>query len=359
MTERLEFANSLRGIAALAVVAAHYCGVFWFARPEAGAFANAVIPADAPTPWLAHWLTLAFPINWGAFGVALFFLISGFVIPFSFARSNALGFLIGRFFRIYPLYMAGFSVTLAALALTGHAFGIPFGHEASDVAIHYIPGLRDIAGVPQIDNIVWSLEIELHFYLVCALSAPLLRAGALLVFAVPAALLVLAATATGLIAFDSQYLLFMFIGVAFNLWHRKAISAITLFGVAASILFACVKVFSITMAPQIVHSYVTAFVVFSTCAAVSRWWPRLRVLSFFADISYPLYVTHPVMGYGLMAILLAHGVPVAVALACAFAAAISVAWLLHVLVEMPTHRIGQRLAQAFRRAPVTSLPKTA
>jgi len=41
----------------------------------------------------------------GGFGVALFFLISGFVIPFSFLRYTRTGFAIARILRLWPAYM--------------------------------------------------------------------------------------------------------------------------------------------------------------------------------------------------------------------------------------------------------------
>ena len=61
-----------------------------------------------PIPAMAE-LALSFPLNWGPFGVALFFVISGFVIPFSFETYGRLDFIVARFFRIYPTYLTGLS----------------------------------------------------------------------------------------------------------------------------------------------------------------------------------------------------------------------------------------------------------
>ena len=53
--------------------------------------------------------------RFGQFGVVLFFLCSGFIIPASLERHGSLqGFWISRFFRLYPIYWVA---TLAALAL--------------------------------------------------------------------------------------------------------------------------------------------------------------------------------------------------------------------------------------------------
>ena len=69
-------------------------------------------------PAYLTWLHVVPQFNWGAFGVALFFLISGFVIPFSLSRQRAGAFLVGRFFRIVPLYVVGFTISLAAIGAT-------------------------------------------------------------------------------------------------------------------------------------------------------------------------------------------------------------------------------------------------
>ena len=85
---RIDFANTLRGFAALAVVISHYYGVFWSSRAAVEAITNApALPLETHAiPGYISWLHI-FPIfNWGAYGVALFFIISGFVIPFSLQK---------------------------------------------------------------------------------------------------------------------------------------------------------------------------------------------------------------------------------------------------------------------------------
>ena len=69
---RIAYIDGLRGIAALAVVARHSSEVIVTARP-----------ADDHVATAAGFL-FSETINFGRFGVVLFFMISGFVIPFSF-----------------------------------------------------------------------------------------------------------------------------------------------------------------------------------------------------------------------------------------------------------------------------------
>ena len=89
-----------------------------------------------------------------------------------------------------------------------------------------------------------------------------------------------------------------------------------------------------------------ALLVFCVSYAFRNRWPSSRVLSYFADISFPLYVIHAVAGYVALGIMTAHGVAPFTALGCALAGALLISTLLHAGVELPTHRLGQRLARA-------------
>ena len=62
--------------------------------------------------------------NAGRFGVALFFLISGFVIPFSFKEPRPLlRFALSRFFRLYPAYWLSLMLALLIFPpLTGESY---------------------------------------------------------------------------------------------------------------------------------------------------------------------------------------------------------------------------------------------
>jgi Acyltransferase family len=96
---RYAFIDVLRGVAALLVIFQHGGeGAGWFSI------------ATGFGPW----------VNFGQVGVLTFFLVSGFVIPLSLERANALGrFWKHRIFRLDPLYLAIFTLELA-LYLAGY-----------------------------------------------------------------------------------------------------------------------------------------------------------------------------------------------------------------------------------------------
>src|SRR6476469_3517467 len=104
-------ADVLRGVAILMVIAYHSFGSAWgWYVPWNGWLRDFSHAPSQPLLWF-------YPITFGWAGVALFFVISGFCIHYSFLRSGQ--FEAGQFFwrrlwRIYPAYIVALlTVTLA------------------------------------------------------------------------------------------------------------------------------------------------------------------------------------------------------------------------------------------------------
>lgn len=354
---RIQFANALRGIAALAVLLSHQLGVFWLDREMTAGYANMpVLAGDAvATPALVTVLNPTDYFQWGAFGVALFFLISGFVIPFAFERYSCKGFLAGRFFRIYPTYAVGFTATLLAIYLAGVHFDRPFPHPVSEILRHYLVGFRALLGAPNIDGVVWTLDVEVRFYILCALATVWLRRGSPLVFILPAAMglgIVLAASLGTGLPVSTQFLIFMFIGVAFNLHYRGHLELAPLLFIVAALFFLFAGAWQIGRLRGIsiqLWSYAAALVLFGLAYAGPQGWARNRVLGALADISYPLYVIHTVGGFVLLRILLERGLPAWLAVPAVILAALALSWVIHRWIEAPTHRLGRALARRLSR----------
>ncbi len=135
---RIEFANLLRGLAAIMVVCSHFFGVFWY-RPEVISYFLGTPAAATPNHVLhlvSEYIVKASPIDLGPMGVAIFFLISGMVIPFSFVNSTRLGFFANRFMRIYPTYICGFAIAILNIYLINLYFGTSFPHKLNTILFH-------------------------------------------------------------------------------------------------------------------------------------------------------------------------------------------------------------------------------
>ncbi|MDN3351965.1 acyltransferase [Actinomadura sp. DC4] len=135
----------LRGIAAL-VVALHHATYYFTPRLRAG---------------MVDWF------DPGLYGVLVFFLVSGYIVPASLERHGRVrSFWISRLTRIYPL------LTLACAAML-----LPFllgvrdlraglsAYEPVTAVLAHATMLQDVLGVPNVINVLWTLSYEMIFYL--------------------------------------------------------------------------------------------------------------------------------------------------------------------------------------------------
>jgi peptidoglycan/LPS O-acetylase OafA/YrhL len=149
---RLDHIDSLRGLAALSVVIQHIFGYLH--------------KADLASAGLFPELQFAMfeGLDLGRYGVVLFFLVSGFIIPFSLNKNSSLAkFSISRFFRLYPAYWAAILLTVILSPwLSENVF--------SPVQIAYnLTMVPRLLGEDMINGIYWTLFVELVFYALCAL----------------------------------------------------------------------------------------------------------------------------------------------------------------------------------------------
>jgi peptidoglycan/LPS O-acetylase OafA/YrhL len=109
-------------------------------------------------------------IGKGAFGVDIFFVISGFIICY-ISSLNSENFLLKRIFRIVPLYWLGtFGVFLLALVMPAllNATTANFANLAKSLLL--IPYKRQDGAVFPVLFLGWTLEYEMFFYLVFGLA---------------------------------------------------------------------------------------------------------------------------------------------------------------------------------------------
>jgi peptidoglycan/LPS O-acetylase OafA/YrhL len=271
-------------------------------------------------------------------------------------------FLYARAWRIIPTYAVGFGCTVAALALASVYFSRPFPFPAWVVAVHTIPGLRGIAGTPVIDYVVWTLEIEVLFYIVCALTAGWIRRRSLLVLLIPTSALILATRYSGIAQVSAAYpigLDFMFVGVIISFHNSGRMPA--WIALAAGSFAAATSLFTARamLGDLIAFSYAVALALFLVCYFARAIFPNPWPLRALSAISYPLYVVHGVMGYVTMRVALACGAPANIAIIAALALATTLSIVLHVLIELPTQRIGKMAKTPFRNLLLVALDQTA
>jgi peptidoglycan/LPS O-acetylase OafA/YrhL len=111
---------------------------------------------------------------------------------------------------------------------------------------------------------------------------------------------------------------------------------------------------AVTVPFTLMWTYAIALLVFSAAVSFPHILKSRRITDFFADISFPLYVVHGVLGYAILRVVAGVGVPAWLCVLIAAVASIAVATALHYGIEMPSHKIGRRLALSTKGTPATS-----
>jgi len=140
---RLAWLDALRGIAALCVVFDHL--TYSVLQPVRDS--------------VYHWF------DPGQYGVFVFFLVSGYIVPASLERKGSVrGFWVSRVFRLYPLYL--FAVS-AMIVLWASGIGSLSGMRSDPVTALFadVFMLQSVLWAPTVPNVVWSLAYEMVFYL--------------------------------------------------------------------------------------------------------------------------------------------------------------------------------------------------
>jgi peptidoglycan/LPS O-acetylase OafA/YrhL len=116
----------------------------------------------------------------GRIGVEVFFVISGFIIPFTLQRSGYRvsdygTFLLKRIIRLDPPYLVAIlgaiAIGYASAAAPGYG-GPPFTASLAQVALH-VGYLNVLTHRPWLNPVFWTLGVEVQYYLFIGLVFPL------------------------------------------------------------------------------------------------------------------------------------------------------------------------------------------
>ena len=316
--------------------------------------------SPAATPMHELFEAMTGTVDLGRFGVVLFFLISGFVVPFSMGGDQPLKhFVLSRFFRLYPC------LWLALLALTLLLWSKAAPPDLATIAANMTmaPGLF---GKAWLSNIYWTLFIELLFYVAVAI---LFALGCL--FHCRAAfltgLLLLASTVIPIMLrqqlglnLPTQYvgihLSILFSGLLLRMAcvekEKEAVWAALIlltFQVLSVGLIGAYSVarndgFAGTSVEPVLAAYVLAVAVFIVAAMSGR--PHSALLAFIGKISYAIYLFHWIVSELVYAIWpLTGGWADLSAIALSIVLTVVLSWAIYELLEKPMIRLGKRLSR--------------
>jgi len=141
-TRRLAWLDALRGLAALCVVYAH--------------FGTRVLPSVHKAVYQAF--------DPGLYGVLVFFMISGYIVPASLERRGSVRtFWLSRLFRLFPLF--GFAIgAVLVLHEAGYAGVRGTNSNVTASVLSHLFMLNDLLGPSNLIVVLWTLSYEMVFY---------------------------------------------------------------------------------------------------------------------------------------------------------------------------------------------------
>lgn len=231
----------------------------------------------------------------GQGGAAVFFVVSGFVIPYSlwnynYALKNFFRYLWRRAVRIDPPY---FVMVLISVLLLGQFDPIRF--------LFHLLYLIPFSGYDWYQSIFWTLGIEFQFYILIGLCFPLLKKGN--IYVVVAIILLLSGTGYFINVMRSRDFIFHNIhyfgyGILALLIKKERIPLkVGHLLLLALTLFLCLKI-----------SIITGLIGYVVALTIIHLSFENSVSNFLGRISYSLYLTHVLIG-GMLLVLFKPLIP--------------------------------------------------
>jgi peptidoglycan/LPS O-acetylase OafA/YrhL len=371
IVDRVVFLDYLRAVACLLVVFGHiyllgtndpHTLKVWV--PDVTTYIFGPDPnAGNPYAYFLIRLTQLTGIGVGGLGVGTFFLISGFVILMTLDTEAAPNFILRRIFRIYPTNFAAVLVAWTLTAAYCYDKNVSSPNSVGSI-ISSMLVVNSFNGQFTTIPVLWTLEVELFFYAYMALASACFRSiGSREILVMQAAAIAYSATTASM-----NYATVLPRSVVLSLEHTSAIAVHMTFLLIGSMIYRQHKarngiayVVASIVLYLVAHGVfglqrnwestgidlvaaATSLILFSAAMLSGLRWRWIRPLSWFGDISYPLYLVHVPAGWLLLSWLASKGVVLHIAGAITMATVVLLAWVLHVIIERPFHRKGRFVA---------------
>lgn len=326
---RLQTVDYLRGLAALSVAWFHLTNTY----------------AETSPVRLSGW--------YGYLGVEVFFVISGFIIPWSLRHTRIAnigafaGYLSKRFTRVEIPYLLSILIVIglwhASAAAPGFA-GQPPLWSFAQVALHIVY-LIPFSSLDWLSPVYWTLAYEFAFYIaIGALSYPLIVSRSPAPF-LGVCLVLSAACLSGYVS--AMFLFFVYGVAAYRRVHLEEAWPIFVALVAATL---AVFVLSRSVAWPSIIAGTAATVIIICFAGYTLGGPVGAALRGLGAISYSLYLLHVPIGGRVVNIgkrFTSGDLGELAFSAAALGVSIACAWLFYLYVERPAHLAAQlRLTRA-------------
>lgn len=315
--------NFLRGFAAISVCLYHFvCTTTGYIQ----------------TDWILDFFSI------GKYGVQMFFVVSGFIIPWSMWRANYqiknfFVFLLKRLARLEPPYLVSLILAITILAMRKAILGTSDNLQDlsfNRIALHFgylIPFFKDYTWINQV---YWTLAVEFQYYLFIAIVfIPLVNWG----FPVRAIIYLIFLSAGFIINSDflPYWLPVFLLGILVFLFRSKQIKIMEYYLVTIITISvgSCLYTFGelvYMLLPVVMILFFSNF--------------EFKLGDFFGDMSYSLYLIHPIIGATLINVAshhVTHPIGKIFVIAGGLVVTIFSSYVMYRLVELPSKKLSSRL----------------
>lgn len=241
------------------------------------------------TPWI---LSL---FSYGKFGVQVFFVISGFVIPYSLIKGgynlkSMHLFLFKRFIRIEPPYVFAIIVALIYVYVREYIPGtndINIKPTTRDLLLHFGYLIPFFENAKWLNDVFWTLAVEFQYYLLISILIPIFIHKLIYIRLLGYALIYM----LGFFIMDARFITFwgplFLIGISYCLFYFEKIKLIE---------FILIQIPSIAF----IYLYINVeSLIFGYCTLlIIIIYPnfKTKITNYLGQISYSLYLIHCLSG---------------------------------------------------------------
>ena len=296
----------------------------------------------------------------GILGVAMFFICTGYLVPSMLERYRRREFLINRFFRIYPV-LATTVLLWGIVVFLSQGVAFNWKQYLSIITLSH-----QLFAVPSFMGILWTLVIEVFFYVIAAMWRKIDEAviAAMYIIIILTGLLYheFPNRFTGDLFYDLRYMGFILLGSAVYCAQHNKNSSVVQKLVTVGLPFLCnLLIFQgaryvfgdETTYPNFFSHLIPLLIMLGLLYLETRC-PALfnHIPSFFtriAELAYCVYLSHVCIGLTCMFWLSKIGMnPYLVALS-GFVSSFLVAKVMYLLIERPFARWSRSIIHTMKR----------
>lgn len=300
-------------------------------------------------------------------GVAIFFIVSGFIITHVALRESRVEFLVKRTLRIYPPLIVATLIACACTLITSQK-----QYSLSEILTAFT--LTNYWSFPEVRilGVAWTLAIEIIFYGLTLALLPLLKRtpiiAVLLQLGVIWAIFIFRKDyghSFFLFAASAAYIPYLIMGQITYFLYSKTVKPQT-FGILLIATYT-----ALLQGIQLIHksfsaidnsyliSFAYAYFIFIMCLLLKDHIKPGAFTKLIADSSYSIYLLHGTVGITFLVLLSKHtsinsATTIFLSSLAASALSIATAWVFFQLIEKPSIRAARHICKAINTRKPTA-----